>query len=186
MKRILLVLLPALLCACSSPRYSYYFDSYDYSEGRKPQIVQLKEKNNFADIQHTESDLMADVSKRIVLEDRTIINLLPSGVNDMETYAGKDEHRNIESLTKFSRKERREFIRDLKDAIRESKKNPHQTHVAPDEIKVMDKDLKMAIIFGAVGLTLSLFTGVHAAFGVLGVVAIVVGVVFLVRWLIRQ
>jgi hypothetical protein len=184
MKRILLVLLPALLCACSSPRYSYYFDSYDYSEGRKPQIVQLKEKNNFAE--HRESDLMADASKRIVLEDRSVITPLPSGVNDAETFTGKDEHQNIESLSKFSRKERREFIRDLKDAIRESKKNSHQTDVAPDEIKVMDKDLKMAIIFGAVGLTLSLFTGVNAAFGVLGVVAIVVGVVFLVRWLIRQ
>src|SRR5688572_10478426 len=109
MKRILLVLLPALLCACSSPRYSYYFDSYDYSEGRKPQIVQLKEKNNFAE--HRESDLMADASKRIVLEDRSVITPLPSGVNDAETFTGKDEHLNIESLSKFSRKERRQFIR---------------------------------------------------------------------------
>jgi hypothetical protein len=184
MKRILLLVLPALLCACSSPRYTYNFDRYDYSEGRgKPQIVQ-QEENKPDDIHLSESALMADASKRIVLDERRTPQS-PSIVIDAETYAKKPESRNIESLSKFSRKERREFIRELKDAIRDSKMNTHQA-AAPDEVNVMDKDLKMAIIFGAVGLTLSLFTGVNAAFGVLGVVAIVVGVVFLVRWLIRQ
>ena len=50
----------------------------------------------------------------------------------------------------------------------------------------MDNDLKLAIIFGAVGLTLTLFGGINEAFWILGVISIVVGVVFLIKWLVRQ
>jgi hypothetical protein len=58
--------------------------------------------------------------------------------------------------------------------------------VANNAAGTMDQDLKMAIIFGAVGLTLTLFGGINEAFWILGVIAIVVGVVFLVKWLVRQ
>jgi hypothetical protein len=50
----------------------------------------------------------------------------------------------------------------------------------------LDPDLKMAIIFGAVGLVLALFGGISEVFTVLGVIAILVGVYFLIKWLIRQ
>ncbi len=50
----------------------------------------------------------------------------------------------------------------------------------------MDHDLKLAIIFGAVGLTLTLFGGVNEVFWILGVIAFVVGVVFFVKWVVRQ
>lgn len=186
MKKMFLLVLPALLCACSSPRYAYHFDHYDYSEGRKPEVAMRSENDKSVAPQSTENDLLADASKRIILEEPARIMEPPSGDIGAKTYAKKSDDRKIESLSKFSRKERREFIRELKSAIRESKKNTYNTDIAPDEINEMDKDLKFAIIFGAVGLTLSLFTGVNAVFGVLGIIAIVVGVVFLVRWLIRQ
>lgn len=183
MKRMLLLVLPALICACSSPRYSYYFDRYDYSEGRK--VAAVKETNSSIDIPLNDHALMADVSGRIVLEEpKTIAPSLPE-VTQTELKEKNTEAAKIESFSKLSRKERRELIRDLKQTIRQTKKNS-QLDVAPDEIHAMDQDLKMAIIFGAVGLTLSLFTGINAVFGVLGIIAIVVGVVFLVRWLIRQ
>jgi hypothetical protein len=50
----------------------------------------------------------------------------------------------------------------------------------------MDKDLKMAAIFGSVGLVLTFLGGVNSVFWVLGVIAIVIGVVFFIRWLSRQ
>jgi hypothetical protein len=65
-------------------------------------------------------------------------------------------------------------------------KRTGDTVAANNATSTMDSDLKMAIIFGAVGLTLTLFGGINEAFWVLGVIAIVVGVVFLVKWLVRQ
>ncbi len=50
--------------------------------------------------------------------------------------------------------------------------------------KALDKDLKLAAIFGAVGIVALLIGG--DVFWVIGGIALLIGVVFFVMWLARQ
>src|SRR5690606_1346753 len=90
-----------------------------------------------------------------------------------------------ERYNAMSKSGKRAFRKSVKEEVKTMLRKSRQESgdVSPDASAQMDNDLKLAIIFGAVGLTLSLFSGINAAFWVLGVIAIVVGVVFLIRWL---
>jgi hypothetical protein len=50
----------------------------------------------------------------------------------------------------------------------------------------MDNDLKLAAIFGAVGIVGLMLGGATDVFWIIGGIALLVGVVFLVKWLVRQ
>jgi hypothetical protein len=178
MRKILLLILPLFLLACSAPKYTYYFDHYDYSTGKKSQV-----KNNPPDkvkesiFQLQDDLLLADGSSHIVLKDeRPPSTSLNTASRSVKTETGN-------SVNKISKQERRDLRREIKKQLKSSNDD---VRLNDNNAEAMDKDLKLAIIFGAVGLTLSLFAGVNTAFWVLGVIAIVVGVVFLIRWLLRQ
>ena len=49
-----------------------------------------------------------------------------------------------------------------------------------------DNDLKMAAIFGAIGIVLGALFNVSNIIGFIGFVAIVIALVFLIKWLMRQ
>lgn len=48
----------------------------------------------------------------------------------------------------------------------------------------MDNDLKLAAIFGAVGIVALIISG--DVFYIIGGIALIIGVVFFVKWLVRQ
>lgn len=179
MRRAVLLVLPALLCACATPRYSYNFDYYNYSEGSpeaKPSQV-----TDFSANELSNSKLVADASSGyLYLTESTEVT------GEVEKGRSGKRESGTKQVSELTRTERRELKRELKQTIKEYRELDRQVASGPGSVNEMDNDLKMAIIFGAVGLTLSLFAGVNAAFWVLGVIAIVVGVVFLVRWLLRQ
>jgi F0F1-type ATP synthase assembly protein I len=50
----------------------------------------------------------------------------------------------------------------------------------------LDSNLRSAILFGLVGLIVLLFAGVSPVFGVVGTILLIVGLVFLVLWLLDQ
>ena len=52
--------------------------------------------------------------------------------------------------------------------------------------KALDRDLKLGAIFGAVGVVGLILGGASAVFFYIGGIALIIGVVFFVRWLIRQ
>ena len=54
------------------------------------------------------------------------------------------------------------------------------------EKKAMDHDLKMALIFGIVGIVLSALGGVNSIFWILGVISTVIAIVFLIKWIAEQ
>lgn len=189
MKRILSPLvLTALVCACAAPKkYAYHFDHYDYNSGRKdtpvnapssvsdahnqtPALVASADEAVPADFKQTGDDVLG-------AKDEALKSEAPA---EEEIRAGLERVR--ESYYAMDRAEKRAFRKEMKRAIREK----HDTVDGVSATQVMDNDLKLAIIFGAVGLTLSLFAGISAAFWVLGVVSIVVGVVFLIKWVVRQ
>lgn len=188
MKKILLLhLLVVLLAACSTPKYTYNFDYYDYNSGRKAAAANAPVQSMPATI--TEPVFSASVEARVPnsLQESPAV----SEAVEVSRESAKDSEDQVKQIKErylaMDRAERKAFRKDvkheLKRMVREKKVNGTE---GVSEVSAMDNDLKLAIIFGAVGLTLSLFSGINAAFWVLGVIAIVVGVVFLIRWLVRQ
>lgn len=193
MKRILSPLvLTALVCACAAPKkYAYHFDHYDYNSGRKdtpvnspssvsdahnqtPAFVASADEAVPTDFKKTGDDVLGPKDEALKSE----------GTAEEEIKAGLERVR--ESYYAMDRAEKRAFRKDLKKEMKRAIREKHDAVDGVSATQVMDNDLKLAIIFGAVGLTLSLFAGISAAFWVLGVVSIVVGVVFLIKWVVRQ
>lgn len=170
-----------LATACSSPKYTYHFDHYDYNSGRK---------NESAVVQN---NVPASEATPLSLDENSLTASTSEVVPTPEpapTVTSPEEARSIlakkyNSLSKTEKKEFRQTAKKQLKAYVKATRNGDRA-AAEDAVKAMDYDLKMAIIFGAVGLTLSLFGGVSEAFWILGVIAIVIGVVFLVKWLVRQ
>lgn len=50
----------------------------------------------------------------------------------------------------------------------------------------LDSNLRSALLFGLIGIILLLFTGVSNVFGIVGTILLIIGLVFLVLWLLDQ
>jgi hypothetical protein len=178
----LLVAAALLFAACSAPRYAYHFDHYDYNSGRKANVPQRQHVEEAQPV----SPLSLDESTLVASTEATPITLAePALKAPVAGEAATNLSKRYKAMTKD---EKREFRRELKSQVKAYVKavKAGDKGAAEKAVQVMDNDLKLAIIFGAVGLTLTLFGGVNEAFWVLGVISIVIGVVFLIKWLVRQ
>ena len=178
MKKLLyLTLAVVMLASCSAPKYTYHFDTYDYNSGRRAVQAPAQQTGPFTSGTET---LSADASPAVTpVSDRAI----DQQVITSETAALVAKK--YSDMNKLERKEFRKEVKEQMKAYAKAIKNGDGVK-ATAATAVMDNDLKLAIIFGAVGVTLSLFGGISKAFWILGVIAIVVGIVFLVKWLDRQ
>jgi hypothetical protein len=167
MKRKLLYLLSlALLAACSAPKYSYNFDHYNYNAGKKKSAV----SNETVVLQGPE----AIKSEELVASTEAAVVLPVASENKTEvkkTYA------------QMSKSEKKEVRKQLKSAVKEYAKEKKEVKAA-NATKGMDNDLKLAAIFGAVGIVALIIGG--NVFWIIGGIALLIGVVFFVKWLIRQ
>lgn len=169
MKRLLVLIAAVALTACSTPRYAYNFDYHDYNAGRKAKEVKP--------IQVDPATLTASTDLILAAE--------PVEADNTTTLAATAS---AEKKT-ISRKEFREIKKLIKAEVREIKaKTKFSSKPEPAITKAtagsMDHDLKLAIIFGAVGLVGLLIGG--NVMWVIGGIAMLIGVVFFVKWLIRQ
>ncbi|GAB2966109.1 hypothetical protein GCM10027048_40280 [Hymenobacter coalescens] len=62
----------------------------------------------------------------------------------------------------------------------------HQNTAGTEQTQAVGGNLRLGIIFLAIGLILALFAGVNGIFGVLGTIAVIIGIVLLVLWLLEQ
>ncbi len=180
MKHILLVLLGVLLlAACSTPKYAYYFDHYDYNSGKKKSPVNATAPAKVSQIEVVSTPLKIDETS-VVASAAPVVVATPSApsVSEQKSLIAKK----YSSLTKD---EKKAFRKEVKSVIKDYKKSK-KSGESITETQVMDYNLKMAIIFGAVALTLSFFGGVNSVFWILSVVALVVGVVFFIKWIAEQ
>jgi len=177
MKKLLLLVIGALAAgACSSPKYTYHFDHYDYNSGKKqPKLITAGVSEN--------------ISPLIMSEE----SVVTTSASTVETPVAKPEEKAdkqmiLQKIRAMSQEDRARLKKDIKTELKkytDLKKSP--VHVGSNTAtKEWDRDLKLAAIFGAVGLVLSLFSGVNSVFWVLAVIALVIGVVFLIKWLARQ
>jgi hypothetical protein len=188
MKNILLLLVGVLLlAACSShKKYSYHFDHYNYNIGKKkaraPRILvadnQEKTSDNNAHLE--DSPVQVKPEELVASAEKTAPLPVKSAPSAEKTTGAK-------KYSAMSKSEKKEFRKSLIKEIKNLKKiKKGDTSASPNNTKAMDYNLKMAIIFGAVALTLSFFGGVNSVFWVLSVVSLVIGVVFFIKWIAEQ
>jgi uncharacterized membrane protein len=180
MKNTLLLLAGIMILAsCSTPKYAYHFDHYDYNSGKKQAVA--KNENAVSVIEHQSSP--------IVLQEPSFTADAKSAtpvVNEAkENNPVVDKKAVTEKIASMSKAERKDLKSNLKKYIKAVKKNADQG-AGVNATKEWDHDLKMAAIFGAIGVVLTALGGVNTIFWVVGVVALVIGVVFLIKWLARQ
>jgi len=166
-----------LLASCSTPKYAYYFDHYDYNSGKKQQQVSAAVTESPA--QQPEQSPLA------IQEEALVASTNPGVVTTTQPSPNEAKEAFLKKYNAMTKTERNEFKKELKSELKKAIKEK-KAEISKGHAQNMDHDLKLAIIFGAVGLVLTLFGGASSAFWVLGVIAIVIGVVFLIRWLMRQ
>lgn len=170
MKRILSIFAAVLLLsACSSPKYTYYFDTYQSKPVAKSNDT-VKDENPLS---INPEMLTASTSEGSLIIESTPI---APEVTALEKEALKSE---LKSMTKQEKKAlRKELLNELRNGS--SKITANDGVTTADGVQAMDSDLKWAIIFGIVSIGLGIFSWV------LGAIAFCVALFFLIRWISRQ
>lgn len=167
MKKIIYLLSVVLLGACSSPKYTASFNSYDTPPGNRA-VKSIETPAPTSTINPNEliaSTSMAPVEIKKEITPTTEVR---------KTYV---------QMSKTERKALRSQLRsEIKTYVKDQKKKLEPTTVQATH--GMDNDLKLATIFGAVGIVALIIGG--DVFWIIGGIAMLIGVVFLVKWLIRQ
>lgn len=165
MKRFIIPVL--MLAACSTPKYTYNF-SYHKEGNRVAMETQTPEATPFA---LDESRLTASIEEIVVPAEVTAVPVSENAVPVEITREQKKE------LKKFIKTELKAYKQEVKKADVKDAQGIEKQHA-------MDHDLKLAAIFGSVGLVALLIGG--DVFFVIGGIALIIGVVFFVMWLSRQ
>lgn len=163
----------AFCAACSSPKIAYKFDYHDYNAGRKTKDVKEEVASN-------PGPLPVQAESMLAMEP-----VKEEAVKSIETPEKPTVVASGKTYEDMSKQERRELRREVKKAIKtiiKKKDNPSSVEAT----KAIDKDLKLASIFGAVGVVGLILGGISQVFLIVGGVAFIIGVVFFVKWLIRQ
>lgn len=165
MKTKLVSLLVFVIAAsCSAPKQIFPFGYYDYQAGKraaqKEQVVVATET------------------------DKVVASLEPAPVHTETSPAPvvTEVKSEVKTMTKS---ENKVFIKEIKKQIKTAAKEVKKVN-SIQSAQAMDNDLKMAAIFGAIGIVLGALIGVNNIIGFIGFVAIVIALVFLIKWLLRQ
>jgi Flp pilus assembly protein TadB len=169
MKKILYLIPVALLAACSAPKYTASFQH---------------QRNNVDYHPAKAAESVADE----VLVNNIVSDQLVASTKVEPTASLADAKKEIKSaylkMTKEERKEVRQLLKkEIKSIVKNQKK---EMAVSSTKAAGLDHDLKLAAIFGAVGIVALLLGTAGQAFTVIGAIALLIGVVFFVKWLLRQ
>jgi hypothetical protein len=167
MKKNLYVFVLCLMASCSSPKYTANFNYYKSNSGYAGGYGELKTKETIiAPIEPSKLIASTD-EKMIILEEAPAVNEV------RKTYI---------QMNKTERKALRQYLKKEMKTMVKAKKNESVESVS--STKAMEHDLKLAAIFGAVGIVGLIIGG--DVFYIIGAIALLIGVVFFVKWLVRQ
>jgi hypothetical protein len=164
---ITLLLAIVVLASCSGPKYAYYFDHQNYNAGKKQ--AQGSVQSELSPLAIDSQSLVASTGESPVVVAE--VPAEPVAVKKV-TYM---------QMTKAEKKAfRKELGKEMKGFVAARKKmNSVEAAKAG-----MDHDLRLAAIFGAVGIVGLIIGG--DVFWIIGGIALLIGVVFFVKWVIRQ
>ncbi len=173
-----------LLAACSPPKYAYYFDHYDYNSGKKKTATEKELLSQTILTTPETSPFKINQEAVTASAARRITNTENVKVTATATSKALFEKK-YSAMTKAEKKDfRKELKSEIRKIIKEKKSKESITAIAAN--KAMDSDLKMALIFGIVAIVLSAFGGANSIFWILGTVAAVVALVYLIIWISKQ
>jgi Flp pilus assembly protein TadB len=185
MNRLLILFLAAIaLASCSSPKYTYNFDYHDYSAGKRKTETPVAIQAPATEPSVAETTPSTDEA---VLTASTSDK--PVAIEPVTVGKTKAESSSALSYKDMSRAEKKEFREEVKNEFKkyvQAVKRGEKLDAVGQNSGRLDPDVKMAIIFGAVGVVLFILGGVSEVFTILGAIALLVGVYFLIKWLIRQ
>lgn len=166
MKKILYVVVVALAAsACSTPKYTASFNSYD----------------KHARTQSSNQPEAMVITPAVVTQPQQLLASTSNAPVEIKNAPKAEVRKTYIQMSKTERKALRAHLRsEIKSYVKEQKKSLSVESTQAG----MDNDLKLAAIFGAVGLV-AMFIG-GDVFWVIGGIALIIGVVFLVKWLVRQ
>lgn len=157
------------LTACSSPKYAYHFDQYDYNSGKK---IAVEQPIQSSPLKIDEETMVASTDKRTIEEQKT----KKIEQKDVDAFVSR-----YKSMTKAEQKEfRSELKKEIKTFVKKGKSNKKADSIK--EAKAIDPALALAAILGVAGLVFIILAGVSNVFWVVGAIAIVAGAVFFVKW----
>ena len=156
----------ALLTSCSAPRYYYYFDHQNHNPVKE---VKAPDEKSVLVLEGQSSHLVASSDRGVVVSPpmldkrvakQRIVERKPGGQQTVIKHA------------------------QWKKVIRASMKATSRVNPKAQASGSLDYDLKMAAIFVVVGIVGLAISG--NAFQIIGGLSLLIGVVFLIKWLIRQ
>lgn len=166
MRKLLLLSAVCLLAACSSTRYQGFFHPRfeNTNDALKPSELAMAPIDP--------QSLTASTNPQVIPTETT-----PA----INTVAVEQLRKTYLQMNKVERKNLRKQIKaEIKSYVKAKKES------APGikKTQAMDHDLKLSIIFAAVGLVASIIGG--DVFWIIGGIAWIIAIVFFVKWLIRQ
>ena len=169
-----------IMSSCSSPKYTYNFDYYDYNSGRKSM------SNN-----NSNDSLTAINAEPLKIDRNELVAASGKGVvipSEQITTNAKVESTGTAPIKELSRAEKKHLRSELRDYVKNYAKERKSTDevASVNATKQLDDDLKLAIIFGAIGITFAILGGINTVFWVIGVIGLIVGLVFFIRWISTQ
>lgn len=163
--KITLFLSIVILASCSAPKYSYYF-----SHQKKAVASSTATGTKTSEVISMDPQLLeASRAESPVVFSEEVSTTVPVS----KTYL---------QMNKGERKALRHQLKKEIKTYLSAKKNVDSANSA--QASGMDHDLKLAIIFGAVGIV-GLLIGTQV-FNIIGGIALLIGVIFFVKWIIRQ
>lgn len=186
MRKYLIPLAAVFMVACSSQKYAYNFDQFDYQAGKHGSSATLVERSVAAppEVSGIKEGPLRLHSETLVASARSNV-IIPPPSHREESLSSETESP-ARSYKDMSRAERKAFRKEAKALIKtyiKAKKSGDEVKAA-EAAQAMDHDLKMAAIFGAVGIVALIIGG--DVFWIIGGIALIIGVVFFVLWLSRQ
>ncbi len=176
---LLLFLAMVLLASCSAPKYAYHFDHYDYNSGKKEKAIYSETTL----VVETESvSPIASIDEQALVASASESSVYVPEVNESALTLDKAKE-NYTALSRTEKKEiRKEAVKSIKEYVKAKKNGDNDK--AEQLAKAMDNDLKLAAIFGAVGIVAAIIGG--DVFLVISAVAWIIAVIFFIKWLVRQ
>lgn len=173
MKKILYVLVVAIIAsACSSPKYTASFNSWD------------KRVDNQVAATQVTTVIAEPVTEPVTIaQSEQLMASTSNAPVDIKSAPKEEVRKTYIQMTKTERKALRTHLKsEVKTYVKEHKRN--LSVESTNATSGMDNDLKLAAIFGAVGVV-AMFIG-GDVFWIIGGIALIIGVVFFVKWLVRQ
>ena len=174
MKNIIYVLVLAIVAsACSTPKHTASFYYYNKPINEQTKYAAANEEQQSTVI---ESAAPSQPEQLVASTSTAPVDLKEAPREVRKTYI---------QMTKTERKALRTHLKsEVKSYVKVQKKN-----LGIESTKATgawDNDLKMAAIFGVVGIVGTALWGASEVIGIIGTIALIIAVVFLIKWLIRQ